>query len=355
LRVQLESGTAQMSDTSDATANAHRYERSLPMPKRYPVIAGAIAGILLRLLFSGAGGSAWSAMAGAFIYTAPIVVGMVTVYLAERQHRREWGYYIVAPFIATVLFVAGTMLLLIEGWICAIVIIPMFAVLGAVGGIVMGVICRLTNWPRPTLYCFAALPILLASLGSAVPTPTGLGRIERSVVIDAPAAVVWRKLNQIENIRPEEMAEAWAMRIGVPLPMSGTTRQTPEGMVRESRWGKSVHFDEVIQVWQPERYLRWTYRFAPDSFPRHALDDHVVIGGHYFDLVDTSYALAAEGGATRLTMQVNYRISTQFNFYADWAAQLLLGNLSEVGLRLYKNRSERDGNNASREATPSSK
>lgn len=52
------------------------------------------------------------------------------------------------------------------------------------------------------------------------------------------------------------IAGAWAMRIGVPLPMSGKTRQTPQGLVRESRWGKMVHFDEVIQEWQPERYMR---------------------------------------------------------------------------------------------------
>ena len=33
-------------------------------------------------------------------------------------------------------------------------------------------------------------------------------------------------------------------------------------------------------------------------------------------------------------------------FYADWAAQFLLGNLCEVGLHLYKARSERDGGTA---------
>jgi len=52
------------------------------MLKRYPVIAGAILGVSLRLMFSGRGGSPWSAMAAAFIFIAPILVGMVTVYLA---------------------------------------------------------------------------------------------------------------------------------------------------------------------------------------------------------------------------------------------------------------------------------
>jgi hypothetical protein len=330
-----------MSEHSEAHAPANK-ARWLPMLKRYPVIAGAVAGVLLRLVFSGPPGSRWSAMAEAFIFVVPILVGMVTVYLAERQRRRDWFYYAAAPCLATALFVAGTMLIMLEGLICAIIIIPMFAVLGAIGGLVMGAVCRLTNWPRPMLYSVGALPILLASLGSVLPTPTEIGSIERSEFIDAPAAVVWRQLNDIDNIRSDEMEHAWAVRIGVPLPMSGKTRQTPQGLVRESRWGKMVHFDEVIQEWQPERYVRWTYRFTPDSFPRQALDDHVVIGGHYFDLIDTSYTLAAEGNATRLTTRVQYRISTQFNFYADWAAQFLLGNLLEVGLHLYKGRSEGD-------------
>ncbi len=59
-----------------------------------------------------------------------------------------------------------------------------------------------------------------------------------------------------------------------------------------------------------------------------------------FDLIDTAYTLAPEGEGTRMTMSVSYRVSTQFNFYADWAAQLLLGNLGEQGLRMYKARSE---------------
>lgn len=318
------------------------YWRALPMLKHYPVLAGALAGVLLRLVFSGSGGSRWSPMVGAFIFVVPIFVGMLTVYLAERQQRRSWTYYFMAPLLATGLFVAGTLALLIEGWICAIVIIPMFALLGGLGGIVMGLLCRLTNWPGPPLQCAAAMPLVLASLGPLIPTPTETGMIERSIVVQAPAPVVWLNINDLRDIRPEEMTGALALRIGVPIPMSGVTRETAHGRVRESRWGRQVHFDEIIQDWQPDRYLRWTYRFSPDSFPRKALDDHVVIGGHYFDVLDTSFSLQpiSDGTSTLVTTRVHYRISTQFNFYADWVAQILLGNLSEVGLRLYKVRSE---------------
>jgi hypothetical protein len=73
-------------------------------------------------------------MAGGFIFCAPLAVGALTVYLAERRERRSWGYYFYAPFLATMLFVAGSLLVMIEGIICAIVIVPMFAVLAGSAG-----------------------------------------------------------------------------------------------------------------------------------------------------------------------------------------------------------------------------
>ena len=107
----------------------------MPMLKRYPMLAGALVGLALRLIFSGAGGTNWSAMAGAFIYAAPFVVGMVTVYLAERQRRRSWTYYMIAPVRSRPCCSSSAhCCILIEGWICAIIIIPMFAILGAWAG-----------------------------------------------------------------------------------------------------------------------------------------------------------------------------------------------------------------------------
>jgi hypothetical protein len=151
---------------------------------------------------------------------------------------------------------------------------------------------------------------------------------------------VWQQINNARDIAPAEVQHAWAYRIGVPLPVSGITTDTAEGPIRKSTWGKGVHFDEVIRQWEPQRHVRWTYRFAEDSFPAGALDDHVKVGGAYFDLHDTSYTLTPEEGGTRLHIRVSYRISTDFDAYANWVAQRLLGNFSEVILNMYKARSE---------------
>lgn len=319
--------------------------QGMPFSGWTPFFAGALGGLFMRLIFSGAAGSALSAMAGSFVWFAPFAVGAITVYVAERQKRRSYSYYLFAPALATLLFVCGSLLILIEGLICAIVILPMFTLLGMFGGLVMGVICRLTNWPKQAVYSIAALPLLLA-MAFPQNQVQRIGGVERSVLIQATSAEVWQQINNARNIAPNEVQHAWAYRIGVPLPVSGITVDSAEGPIRKSTWGKGVHFDEVIREWEPLRHVRWTYRFAEDSFPPGALDDHVKVGGAYFDLRDTSYTLTPEAGGTRLHIRVSYRISTDFDAYANWVAQRLLGNFSEVILDMYKARSEHVDNAA---------
>lgn len=315
--------------------------RYLPFSSGWPFLAGVVAGIALRVAFGGNPGKAYSAMSGAFIYLAPVVVGAVTVYFAERQKRRAWAYYFWAPALSNVLFVLGTLLVMIEGLLCAVIIAPMFALLGALGGLIMGAVCRVTNWPKQAILGIGMLPFILGLVEADAPPPAKIGAVERAVLVDAAPSEVWRQLMNAEGIQPAELDSAWVFRIGVPLPLAGVTRQGPDGMARRVTMGKQIYFDEVITQSKENRYVHWVYRFYEDSFPPYALDEHVVIGGHYFDLVDTSYTLTPVGTQTELRMRMQYRVSTRFNWYADPVAQFLLGNVEEVNLNFYRERSNR--------------
>ena len=57
--------------------------------------------------------------------------------------------------------------------------------------------------------------------------------------------------------------------------------------LRHITMGKGVRFDQVATEWRENERVSWRYRFAEDSFPPGALDDHVRIGGEYFDLGET--------------------------------------------------------------------
>lgn len=335
-------GTEEEAAQTDQTpASEHRV---LPFSKWWPLAIGALTGIALRLIFSGEPGGAFTAMKAAFVYLAPIAVGAVTVYVAEAKQRRSWSYYVWTPMAANALFVLGTMAILIEGLICAIIILPLFCVLGALGGLLMGVICRATRRRREAVYSFAVLPILLGLLPTHEANHQRIGTIERTIVVEASPQQIWQQIHNARDIRPEEVGHAWMYRIGVPLPMAGVTQETPTGFVRKVSMGKSIRFDQVATEWQENRFVRWTYRFTEDSFPPRALDDHVTIGGHYFDLLDTAYSLHPTGPqTTELRIAMRYRVSTQFNWYADGVARFLIGNFEEVILDFYRQRAVQAG------------
>ena len=203
----------------------------------------------------------------------------------------------------------------------------------------MGWACRASGWPKHTINAVALLPLALAFVDVGTPLPVTIRQVDESVLIDAPAATIWQQVHDIRDIKPGELDQAWAFRIGVPTPRSGisTTLDVP---VRRVTMGKQVYFDQVVDESRDNEFVRWHYRFYPDSFPPRALDDHVRIGGRYFDLIDTSYSLHPEGNRIRLTLQAHYRVSTRFNWYAGPLSQWLMDNAAGAYLNMYKHRAE---------------
>jgi len=234
-----------------------------------------------------------------------------------------------------VLFVAGTMAILIEGLICAVLIVPVFTLLGGVAGLITGAVCRRIGSAQHMLIGVAVLPLVLAPLELGVSLPHRVGVVERTVLVGAHAPDVWSRIVNTGPIAAERVGGAWIFRIGVPVPRAGITRETPQGFVRRVTMAKNVYFDELITDWQPPHRLRWVYRFYEDSFPPTALDDHVRLGGEYFDMLDTSYSLAETDAGTQVKVRMTYRVSTRFNWYADPLARFLLGNMAEGNLRYY--------------------
>jgi hypothetical protein len=311
----------------------------MPFKFWWPLIAGAATGLALRLVYSGAAGDAYNAMAFGFVVFAPIAVGAATAFTAERIRRRTLGYHIAASAAATALFVLGSLLALIEGMICAIIILPLFTALGMVGGVLMGLVCRFTNWPKQTLCCVLLLPLALGGVDRDLPLPDNVLEVERAVLIGAPPEVVWGELMNARDIRADELENAWLFRIGVPVPLDGRIVAGPQP-ARRVRMAKNVYFDELITESRENERVSWTYRFYPDSFPPYALDEHVAVGGLYFDVRDTSYTLARRGDGTEVRMRIGFRVSTRFNWYANPVARYLIGNLIESNLGYYRRRSE---------------
>lgn len=308
----------------------------------WPLAAGVLFGVAMRVVYSGRPGGAYDAMMGSFALLAPIAIAAVTVHVAELRERRTWSYYFWISALANLLFTLGTFVIHIEGLICVILAAPLFAIVGGVAGLIVGAVFRGTQWLRRATYCCALLPLMLGSYEHYIPLPNDVRTIERTITVAATTADVWDQLMTAPAIKADEIDDALMYRIGVPLAESALTGEMDDGsLVRHVRMGKGIEFDQVAADWQGCHHVRWQYRFTPDSFPPRALDDHVRIGGEHFDLIDTEYSLRPRpDGTTTLRVAISYRVSTRFNWYAQPLAELFVGNFEETALRFYARRAE---------------
>ena len=315
------------------------------MKLRYVFAIGALYGLAMRLLFGSplldhpGGRSATGPMLGVFVVLVPLLIGIYTVHAVRRQPPGLM-FALFAPWVPTICFAIGTGLVLIEGSICIVMALPIFCIVSTLGGLLCWIVLKFVDVPQGGVNALLLLPLLLAWPESQQPLPQDLQRSAAAVRIAAPPSVVWGLINHATAITPDEMRDGLAYRIGLPYPVEAVTQASAAGRVRKLRWGGGVAFDEPITAWEENRFIAWTYAFAPDSFPPGTLDEHVLIGGRYFDLVDTSYRLVPENGGTRLEIVVDYRVSTHFNWYAAPAGRLLVDDAARAILRFYKHRGE---------------
>lgn len=227
-----------------------------------------------------------------------------------------------------------------EGIICLVMAAPILCGLLFLGGYIGHALCKIGIKPTSNLTVIAALPILLFTPQQEVAKNKN-GNTYNEIIINAPVEKVWQQINHVDNIQPSEVDSHFIYKIGVPTPISGMTIKEGGGLVRQVTWQKNIHFEEKITEYIPNQKISWNFHFNKDSFPSYALDEHVTIGGQYFDLLKASYTLMPyQGNKTKLGISIDYRLSTDLNWYANMWAQISMNSFSHAVLELYQNRLE---------------
>jgi hypothetical protein len=82
------------------------------------------------------------------------------------------------------------------------------------------------------------------------------------------------------------------------------------------------------------------------------LDEHVTVGGDFFDVLRGEYTLEPlPHGTTRLHLESQHRVSTDFNWYAHLWTDAIMADLQNTILLVVKNRCESAADPASLGAT----
>lgn len=296
-----------------------------------------------------------------FLVVLPLCIGLLVNGILrllgkEAPFRVRGG--ITTASILLLVFAAGVVFK--EGAICILMALPLVLLAGLIGSAFQRAEKHKSaeegekkSDSIKKLGAVAMAPFAVGLLEGNFTSPDSFHLIREFIEIDATPDVVWRHINFPTDIRREELRGGVAYLIGVPYPLEARTIEGRVGGLRELKWERGIAFSEQITAWEPNRHIAWKYIFSKDSFPPGSLDDHIVIGGQYFDLKDTSYTLHEQEGKTKLEISVNVRVSTNFNWYAGLWTNFLVADTARTILKFYKARSELDVQSSTRKTNAS--
>ena len=311
--------------------------------------AGVVIGIptlyavILRLFF---GVKYWeelfSVMSVTFLFCLPTIVGALTVYLSSEENARLKAYRFFAPWLPIALFFLLTLAIAWEGWACWIMVLPLFLIAASIGGFIGAYFKLRKRDGRTYVSLLVLLPFFLAPLEQAIGSIPGTYDAVTSIDIHAPADRIWTNITRVSEISEEEDT-GWLTRfLGFPRPLHAELNYDGVGASREARFTKGLTFHETVLEYEAHRKMVFSITAYPHEIPSTTMDEHVVIGGRFFDVLTGTYELEElDAGAYRLHLSSRFKLNTTFNFYASWWARWIMQDIQNNILRVEKQRAER--------------
>ncbi|TDQ64269.1 polyketide cyclase/dehydrase/lipid transport protein [Maritalea mobilis] len=274
-----------------------------------------------------------------FLVGYPIVAGAVILHF--RPTGKMWGFgksilWIIGIALASLL---ASLFSGLEGVICVTMAAVPILMGTLLGGVIYLTIRRWQNYGQSHLKAIVA-PVLAVATVSMISFPAEYYTISNSIEIDAPPATVFAMLKDIPDIEPEEITTRPVHWLGVPKPTHAVWRESAVGTVRYSHWGDGVHFREVITQFEQDRKISWDFEF-PEGWVREGIEDqHIKVGGRYFDIISGGYQLEDLGGKTRLTLTTKTYDNSKLGPYAKFWHHFFFEDFHLAILELVRNRVE---------------
>jgi hypothetical protein len=302
---------------------------------------GAAYGLAVRLLAT-SHREILAVMSIGFVFFMPFALGCIAVYIAEIRQPQRVRTWIWLPWLSLLAALGGTLVSFLEGIICVVMLLPIGLLLASLGGIVGGVAARYVRSRKAqslTMACILILPFMAGPFEKQAFYKWETRNVENVVDIQAPPEVVWQNIERVRAIRHEELPSSWAHAIGFPDPIEATLSHEGVGGVRNASFAGNVFFLETVDVWEPQKRLGFTIAAETDKIPSTTLDEHVRVGGEYFDVLRGEYRLEPLAtNVTRLHLSSQHRLSTDFNWYAHLWTDAIMSDLQKRILHVVQQR-----------------
>lgn len=307
---------------------------------------GLAYGLFARLTFGlgKAAGDVFEVMTSSFIFGVPVALGFLTVWLGEYRQNYSYGRRILLPWGPSLMCLVCCLALAWEGLICVVLWLPLVLVLSSFGGLLAGLAGALFQTDRTKNYCLAVValaPFIAAPLESLRSEAVEVRDVHTQIDIQASRAAVWGQIKSVPLITEAEQREDFIHWLGFPRPLEARLEGEGIGAVRYATFERGVLFIETITAWDEGNRLAFTIHADSKNIPPTTFDEHVTIGGPYFDVLDGTYRVEDLGGGwMRLHLSSRQRLSTGFNFYSHLWTEYLMARLQNYILNVIKIRCE---------------
>lgn len=236
----------------------------------------------------------------------------------------------------------GAVAVKLEALMCAVVSAPVVIPASIFGGCLMHfILLYFSDRGRMMLNVFVLLPLAVSPLEQIWREPQEQRVMHDSVVIHADAKTIWQQIYQVPEIRREELPEQWIYRLGFPRPIAATIDRHGVGGRRHATFERDVSFFEVVTVWEPVKKLSFTIKADPDFIPHTAFDQHVIVGGRFYNVLDGTYEIEPKAdGSCVLHLSSTHRLSTRFNWYTGWWSEWAMSQIQGSILKVIRSRCE---------------
>jgi hypothetical protein len=283
----------------------------------------------------------YSVMSVTFLFLSPTIAGALMVYLSNDDRAKSRFYQITAPWIPIFILFFVTLLASIEGWACWIMILPLFLVAASIGGVLGAYIKFRKKSDKLSISLLALLPFFISPIENMVGTMPDTYEAYTYIDIHASAEKIWDNVTSVKAIAAEQDKGWLTQTLGFPRPVEAVLNYKGIGAYRKAIFTNGLIFHETVSEYSDQKKMVFSIKAYPHEIPSTTMDEHVVIGGAYFDVLNGTYELEKRDDTIyRLHLSSHFKLTTTFNFYASWWARWIMQDIQNNILQVEKARAE---------------
>jgi hypothetical protein len=285
----------------------------------------------------------YSVMTITFIAGLPFAVGFITVYLCKLDTVRYLPNAFLIPFIPIFAFFLLTFIFSIEGMACWIMILPIFLILAGLGGLTSRYfrLKKEDNQNNTFVFIIVLLPFFMAPIEKAIGAIPGRYQAYTEIEIHASKKQIWQNVTRVKAINEQQDSASFTRFLGFPRPIKAELDKEAVGGKRKAIFDKGLVFEEQVTAYEPLKSMTFTIHANPYNIPSTTMDEHIVVGGEFFDVLNGTYQLQQISANTcKLRLFSNFKLHTTFNFYASIWAGWIMKDIQQNILKIIKERAE---------------